>query len=131
MIGVDDPGSILKILFIQLPFYLIFIVNSFIDSLFHHLGKSKQLLIQSIVVNSLYYGLLFVLWSTGLFVPSLASIALMFGGGIVVDFLVTFYQAKNILAELFFDQEELFRLAVKYGIKPKQQTNRFLRRNLS
>lgn len=101
VLGIEDPAAVIQVVLIQTPFYLIFIANTFVDSLFHHLGKSKELLIQSILVNSLYYGGLYVLWNSGSFVPTLSTIALMFGGGILMDFCVTMYQARHILHKFF------------------------------
>lgn len=38
----------------------------------------------------MYYGILFVLYLNGIFVPNLIGIALMFGGGIALDSIITF-----------------------------------------
>lgn len=47
------------------------------------------MLFQSVVVNSLFYGTLFVLYVLGIYQPTLILIALMFAIGIAVDALLT------------------------------------------
>jgi hypothetical protein len=67
------------------------------------MGKTEYMLFQSIVINTLFYGTLFILYVTGLYVPTLELIALMFAAGIAFDSLLTygmFYwmlKKKNIL----------------------------------
>ncbi|MFI3200273.1 MAG: hypothetical protein R3Y54_01935 [Eubacteriales bacterium] len=101
ILKIEDTTSVMGVLMIQAPFYIIFIYNSMIDSLFHHLGKSKELLIQSILVNTIYYGTLAILYYLNVVEFSLEKIALMFGVGILLDFFVTLYQARGILPTLF------------------------------
>ena len=47
------------------------------------------MLFESIVTNTVYYGICFVLYLTGVFVPALTGIALMFGIGNAFDGIVS------------------------------------------
>ena len=59
------------------------------------------LLLESVVTNSVYYGIFFVLFLTGVWTPSLIGIALMFGGGNAFDSVVSYvvyrYYIKRII----------------------------------
>ena len=47
------------------------------------------MLFQSVVTNTIYYGICFILYITNVFQPSLFSIALMFGIGNAFDSIVS------------------------------------------
>jgi hypothetical protein len=47
------------------------------------------MLIQSLFIDALYYGVMFILYVTGVFIPTLTSIAIMFGVGMALDFIPT------------------------------------------
>ena len=47
------------------------------------------MLFESIVTNALYYGGAFILYRTGIWLPSLTGIALLFGLGIAFDGIVS------------------------------------------
>ncbi len=87
---LDNYESILNIVWISVGFYVLFAYNNVIDSIFYGMGKTEYMLFQSIVINTLFYGTLFILYVTGLYVPTLELIALMFAAGIAFDSLLTF-----------------------------------------
>jgi Na+-driven multidrug efflux pump len=90
VLNVSDYETVFNIVLIQTGFYLTFLFNSSIfDSTFYGLGKTKYMLIQSICIDVGYYGLMFILYVTGLFVPTLVGISLMFGIGMALDFVPT------------------------------------------
>ena len=60
-----------------------------VDSIFYGLGKINLMLLQSIVVNSIYYGTAFILFQLGVFQPNLTLIALMFAIGTAFDSILT------------------------------------------
>ena len=45
---------------------------------------------QSVIVNSVFYGTVFILYQMSLFVPTLDKIAIMFGLGIAINSIITF-----------------------------------------
>lgn len=81
---------VFRIVLLETAFYLTFLFNSCIfDSTFYGLGKTHLMLIQSICIDGIYYGIMFILYLTGIFMPSLLSICLMFGIGMALDFIPT------------------------------------------
>ena len=47
------------------------------------------MLFQSVVINTLFYGLMFILFKVGVFQPNLTLIALMFATGTALDSILT------------------------------------------
>ncbi len=83
--NVSEYETVFKIVLIQTGFYITFLFNSCIfDSTFYGLGKTNFMLIQSVCIDGLYYGIIFILYVKGVFVPSL-----MFGIGMLLDFIPT------------------------------------------
>ena len=68
----------------------IYAIQNVFDATFYGLGKTKYMLFESIVTNSIYYGTDFILWKCGVWSPTLTSIALLFGIGIAFDAVVSF-----------------------------------------
>ena len=81
--------DVFNVVLISVGFYVLFAFNNVIDSIFYGLGKTDYMLFQSVVVNTLFYGTLFVLYVLGIYQPTLILIALMFAIGIAVDALLT------------------------------------------
>lgn len=90
VMNVAEYETVYKITLIETGFYITFLFNSCIcDSTFYGLGKTNYMLIQSLCIDGLYYGIMFILYLTGVFVPTLLGIALMFGIGMTLDFIPT------------------------------------------
>ena len=64
-------------------------VQNVFDSTFYGLGKTNYMLFETVVTNTVYYGIAFVLYATGLWTPTLTGIALLFGIGNAFDSLVS------------------------------------------
>lgn len=108
VMNVTKYETVFRIVLIQTGFYITFLFNSCIfDSTFYGLGKTNFMLIQSLCIDIGYYGVMFILYVTGVFVPSLIGIALMFGVGMVLDFIPTM-----VLYILMLKKENL---KVKFG----------------
>lgn len=71
-------------------FYIFFALQNVVDSIFYGIGKIQYILWQSLIVNIIYYGIAFILYLKGYFSPSLKGIALLFGYGLIFDFIVSF-----------------------------------------
>lgn len=98
IMNVSDYAKVFKIALIQTGFYMTFLFNSCIfDSTFYGLGKTNYMLIQSLCIDGLYYGAMFALYLTGIFVPSLLGICLMFGIGMALDFIPTMFLYIRLL----------------------------------
>jgi Na+-driven multidrug efflux pump len=90
VLNVAEYETVFNIVLIQTGFYLTFLFNSSIfDSTFYGLGKTNYMLIQSVCIDVGYYGVMFLLYITGIFVPTLIGISLMFGIGMALDFVPT------------------------------------------
>lgn len=90
VMNVTEYESVFNIVLLQTAFYLTFMFNSSIfDATFYGRGKTQYMLIQSICIDVFYYGIMFILFLTDVFVPSLSNIAIMFGFGMLLDFIPT------------------------------------------
>ncbi len=90
VMNVAEYETVFRIVLLETAFYITFLFNSCIfDSTFYGLGKTHLMLIQSICIDGVYYGVMFVLYLIGIFVPSLLGICLMFGIGMALDFIPT------------------------------------------
>lgn len=91
VMDVDNADVVAHLVLISLGFYVLFAYNNVIDSIFYGLGKTNYMLFQSLVINTVYYGLMFVLYITKVYVPTLEKIALMFAGGTALDSVLTYF----------------------------------------
>lgn len=89
VIGVSDSKPIIELVWLLVGFYAVFSLNNVIDSYFYGIGRTDLMLYQSLIVNILFYGVAFVLYQVGIFVPTLERIAMMFGLGITLDAIIT------------------------------------------
>ncbi len=90
VLQLSNYQSVYQIVMISIGFYVLFAYNNVIDSIFYGIGKTQYMLFQSIVINTLFYGTLFILYVTGVYQPTLQIIALMFAAGIAFDSLLTY-----------------------------------------
>lgn len=90
IMNVASYQSVVNVAVISIVFYIIFAYNNIVDSIFYGLGRTDLMLYQSLLVNTIYYGGMYIAYKTGLFVPSLERIAIMFGVGMAADSMITF-----------------------------------------
>ena len=90
VMNVTEYVKVFNIALISLGFYVLFAFNNIIDSIFYGIGKTNYMLFQSIIINTFFYGILFILYKQGIYKPTLNKIALMFAAGIGFDALLTF-----------------------------------------
>ncbi|MFI3163822.1 MAG: multidrug transporter [Bacillota bacterium] len=88
---LENANEVFHIAIISLAFYVLFAYNNVIDSIFYGIGKTSYMLFQSVAVNTIFYGTAFVLYATGVYVPTLMSIALMFATGTAIDSILTYF----------------------------------------
>ena len=84
-----DSDRIMPIVMLNIPFYLTYIVSAFIDAWFISKGKTIYNMIISLIVNIVYYGIVFVLFRNGAFKMNMNFIIYMFGGGMVVHMILS------------------------------------------
>jgi Na+-driven multidrug efflux pump len=89
IMNVDAYETVYYIVIIQTAFYITFIFNNICDSTFYGVGRTDYMFAQSFIINIFYYGIAFALYISGIFIPSLLSISLLFGIGMAADFIVT------------------------------------------
>jgi Na+-driven multidrug efflux pump len=102
VMNVKDFDTVFYIAIIQTVFYIVYIFNNICDSTFYGVGRTDYMLYQSLIVNILYYGGAFILYLKGVFVPSLFSISMLFGFGMVFDFIPTMGLYIKMLHDLKF-----------------------------
>ncbi|MBP7262831.1 MAG: multidrug transporter [Spirochaetia bacterium] len=90
VMNVSDYSSVVGLAVISVAFYIIFAFNNMVDSIFYGLGRTDLMLYQSLIVNTIFYGSMFISYKVGVFVPSINGIAIMFGTGMAIDSLITF-----------------------------------------
>lgn len=100
VLNFNEVDKLFNLVMVLIGFYVLYAVQNVFDSTFYGLGKTNYMLFESIVTNTVYYGICFILYITNIFKPSLIGIALMFGIGNLFDSVVSFivyrYLLKNI-----------------------------------
>lgn len=76
------------------PFYIAYAGCTIIDSVFVGLGKTVYIMINSLVINLIYYGVFYVLYLTRFIDFNMDTIILMFGFGMVVHFAISLVEEK-------------------------------------
>ena len=84
-----DVDKLLKLILVLIGFYVLYAFQNVFDSVFYGLGKTNYMLFESVVTNTIYYGIAFILYITGVWTPSLLGIALLFGIGNAFDSIVS------------------------------------------
>ena len=84
-----DVDKLLDLVLLLVPFYVLYAVQNVFDSTFYGLGKTNYMLFESVVTNTIYYGIAFVFYVTNVWTPTLTGIALLFGIGNAFDSIVS------------------------------------------
>ena len=85
----SDVDKLYNLVMVLLGFYVLYALQNVFDCEFYGLGKTNYMLFESIVTNSIYYGIAFTLYLAGKWTPTLISIALLFGVGNAFDSIVS------------------------------------------
>lgn len=106
IMGIENPNEISRIIKILVPFYFAYGVTQIFDNIIISCGKTVYLFIISVVVNLVYYPIVYILVKAGTFSPDITFICLMFGFGMVVHlalssviWLKKFHTSKKVLTE--------------------------------
>ena len=84
-----DADKLFELVLLLMGFYVLYAIQNVFDSTFYGLGKTNYMLFESVVTNTVYYGIAFILYLTNVWTPSLMGIALLFGIGNAFDSLVS------------------------------------------
>jgi Na+-driven multidrug efflux pump len=95
IMGSPEADMVASLALLMLGFYVVFAFNHILDSYFYGVGRTDLMLYQSLFVSICYYGSAFIFYRVGLFDPDLRQVALLFGGGILIDSVVTLWQFKR------------------------------------
>ena len=95
VLGYADVDKLFMLVMVLLGFYVLYAYQNVFDATFYGRGKTGYILFESVVTNSVYYGLFFVLYLTGRWTPTLIGIALMFGGGNAFDSVVSYLAYRH------------------------------------
>ena len=89
ILNFGNVERLFRLVMVLLGFYILFAVQNVFDATFYGRGKTNYMLFESVVTNTIYYGMFFVLYLTGIWTPTLMGIALMFGLGNAFDSVVS------------------------------------------
>ena len=84
-----DVDKLFELVLVLVGFYVLYAFQNVFDSIFYGLGKTNYMLFESVVTNTVYYGIAFILYLIGIWSPSLIGIALLFGIGNAFDSVVS------------------------------------------
>lgn len=107
LMGIKNPSLVFWIVLKSLPFYVAYLFSSYIQSIFQGLGKTEYCLLSSLVVNSIYYGILFMLTKNGVLKPSLNFAILMFGFGMVFSLIIDIWMKKKIFEPKYIEASNM------------------------
>ncbi len=85
----NDVNKLFELVLVLVGFYVLYAFQNVFDSVFYGLGKTNYMLFESVVTNTVYYGVAFILYLMEVWTPSLIGIALLFGIGNVFDSIVS------------------------------------------
>ena len=85
----EDVQKLFELVLVLVGFYGLYAFQNVFDAIFYGLGKTGYMLFESVVTNTVYYGIAFALYAAKLWTPSLMGIALLFGIGNAFDSLVS------------------------------------------
>ena len=84
-----DVDKLFGLVMLLVGFYVLYAVQNVFDSTFYGLGKTNYMLFESVVTNTIYYGIAFILYTANVWTPTLTGIALLFGIGNAFDSIVS------------------------------------------
>ena len=92
--NLSNADEIFAITIKLVPFYIAYAGYSIIDNIFIGLGKTAYNMINSLLVNLVYYGVFYGLYLTRAIVFDMDTIILMFGFGMVFHLVISLVEEK-------------------------------------
>ena len=84
IIRAEDPSAITYILYMSVPFYVAYAYSVILQSVLISVGLTRYIFYECLIVNFVYYGIVYGMYLAGVFSATLEFIILMFGIGLVV-----------------------------------------------
>ena len=103
VLGFTDVDKLFDLVLLLVGFYVLYGVQNVFDSTFYALGKTNYMLFESVVTNTVYYGIAFILYAAHIWTPTLTGIALMFGIGNAFDSAVSLAAYAHLLKKQQID----------------------------
>ena len=88
IIQAEDPSAITHILYLSVPFYVFYAFSVILQAVLISVGKTRYIFYECLIVNFLYYGIVYGLYLAGVFEATLEFIIYMFGVGLVVCLVI-------------------------------------------
>ena len=100
ILGLKKTNTIIEIIKLQTPFYLLFMLNNgVLDATIKGRGKTKYMMYQSMFIDIGYYGFVFMLYLVGVLEMSIHTISLIFVIGMTLDLIPTFYLYRKTIKQ--------------------------------
>ena len=103
VLGFTDVDKLFDLVLLLVGFYVLYGVQNVFDSTFYALGKTNYMLFESVVTNTVYYGIAFILYAAHIWTPTLTGIALLFGIGNAFDSAVSLAAYAHLLKKQQID----------------------------
>ena len=102
IIQSNDPSAIVGILYLSVPFYVAYAYSVILQAILISVGLTRYIFYECLIVNFVYYGIVYGLYLVGVFEASLEFVILMFGVGLIVslalDVILYLYSKTKIPA---------------------------------
>jgi hypothetical protein len=97
VLHMEDGGAVLNVLYKLVPFYVFYAFSAVFQGVLTSVGRTDYLLMESAVVNIVYYGIMYALFLNGVFEASLDFAIMLFGFGMVVCLIldIIFYMRSK------------------------------------
>lgn len=89
VLNFSDVDKLFELVMVLFGFYVLYAIQNLFDATFYGLGKTNYMLFESVVTNSVYYGIAFILYVIEAWQPTLIGIVLLFGIGNAFDTIVS------------------------------------------
>ncbi|MBQ3735756.1 MAG: hypothetical protein II855_02365 [Candidatus Methanomethylophilaceae archaeon] len=103
IIQAEDPSAITHILYLSVPFYVAYAYSVILQAVMISVGKTRYIFYECLIVNFVYYGIVYGLYLMGVFEATMEFAILMFGVGLVVclvlDVAFYVYSIKDVPKE--------------------------------
>lgn len=73
ILGFSDVEKLFNLVLVLIGFYILFAFQNVFDATFYGLGKTHYMLFESVVTNTIYYGIAFILYINNLWTPTNCS----------------------------------------------------------
>ena len=97
ILNYNDVDKLFHLVLILSMFYIFYAFQNVFDATFYGLGKTKYMLFESVMTNSVYYGFAYILYTLKIWEPTLLGISLLFGFGNIFDSMVSFLAYRYCL----------------------------------